>query len=166
MVLVEMSTYDEILKSADPICCYRKNSVTPIIVALENFIISILFLITTILAVGMRQVTIAKFLAIATFYMMASTSVYIYLMITQKPSNNLNHISESTNSDSHSEEDYNDMPALTPISSTNDRVLRQLQQVVDETNARNQMRMTRSMYAKTAAGITTTSSFENIKKIN
>ena len=82
------------------------------------------------------------------------------------------------------EDDYKDLPALVSNDDTDDempplipldlqdnKVLRQLKQVVDETNARNQARVTRSVLAKAyaaarAADATLTATDPEIKKIN
>jgi len=124
---------------------------------------------------------VAKAMTLATFYMIAATSTYIGLMILYKPPNHLNYDSEEIDSGSDSdsdadvqgggnetdESDDDDMPPLVPIyghqgGSQGDRVLRQLQQVVDDTNARNQMRMTRSMYARSAAGMASDASYKKL----
>lgn len=112
--------------------------------------------------------------------MIAATSTYIGLMILYRPPNHLNYDSEEVDdaSDSYSDADVqggtnetdesdDDMPPLVPIyghqgGSQGDRVLRQLQQVVDETNARNQVRITRSMYARSAAGMASQASFKKL----
>ena len=134
----------------------------------------------TLASFTMGYDTIAKVVAVMTFYMTASTTVYIALMVTYKPPTHLNYDSESDDSDSEAlvdpdtddsededededEDDYMNLPPLVPISQNEDRVLRQLRQVVDETNDRNQMRITRSMYARAAANMDSEPSF---KKLN
>jgi len=64
-----------------------------------------------------------------------------------------------------------EMPPLIPLDLNTSKVLRQLQQVVDETNARNQVRITRSVLAKAnaaarAADVTLATTDPKIKKIN
>ena len=64
-----------------------------------------------------------------------------------------------------------EMPPLIPLDLNASKVLRQLQQVVDETNARNQVRITRSVLAKAnaaarAADVTLATTDPEIKKIN
>jgi hypothetical protein len=175
-----MTTYNEILKSADPTCCHRKNKLSYVGIAAENTLVALLCAWATFIAAKMEYLAIAKMLTLATFYMIAATSTYIGLMILYKPPKHLNYDSEEVESDlEHETQDeaddadeadeanYDDMPPLVPIygqqsQSQDDRVLRQLQQVVEETNARNQVRMTRSMYAKSAAGMASQASYKKL----
>jgi hypothetical protein len=176
-----MTTYNEILKAADPTCCHRKKNMTHVGIAVENTFVALLCAWATFVAAKMGYLTVAKAMTLATFYMIAATSTYIGLMILYKPPNHLNYDSEEIDSGSDSdsdadvqgggnetdESDDDDMPPLVPIyghqgGSQGDRVLRQLQQVVDETNARNQVRVTRSMYAKTSAGMSVAPSFKKL----
>ena len=179
--ILQMTTYNEILKAADPTCCHRKKNMTHLGIAIENTLLAILCAWATFVAAKMQYLTAAKMLTLATFYMIAATSTYIGLMIMHKPLNHLNYDSEEVDSGSDSdsdadvqggghetdESDDDDMPPLAPIlgrqnRSQDDRVLRQLQQVVEDTNARNQMRMTRSMYAKSAAGVASEASYKKL----
>ena len=171
-----MTTYNEILKAADPTCCHRKKKTTHLGIAIENTFFALLCAWATFVAAKMEYLAAAKILTLATFYMIAATSTYIGLMILYKPPNHLNYDSEEVDSgsesgsqpaDTHTDESDDEMPPLVPIyehqgGSQGDRVLRQLQQVVDETNARNQVRVTRSMYAKTAAGMSSDASFKKL----
>lgn len=178
-----MTTYNEILKAADPTCCHRKKNMTHLGIAIENTLLALLCAWATFVAAKMGYLTAAKAMTLATFYMIAATSTYIGLMILYKPPKHLNYDSEEEEVDSGSdsdsdadiqgganetdESDDDDMPGLVPIVgyqsvSKGDRVLRQLQQVVDETNARNQMRMTRSMYARSAAGMASDASYKKL----
>jgi hypothetical protein len=176
-----MTTYNEILKAADPTCCHRKKKTTHLGIAIENTFFALLCAWGTFVAAKMEYLAAAKILTLATFYMIAATSTYIGLMILYKPPKHLNYDSEEVDYDSDSESatdiqggahetdesDDDDMPPLVPMyghqgGSQEDRVLRQLQQVVDDTNARNQVRMTRSMYAKTAAGMSAAPSFKKL----
>ena len=175
-----MTTYNEILKAADPTCFHRKKTTTHLGIAIENTFFALLCAWATFVAAKMEYLAAAKILTLATFYMIAATSTYIGLMILHKPPNHLNYESEEVDygSDSDSDADVqggvhqtdesdDDMPPLVPIvgyqsGSQEDRILRQLQQVVDDTNARNQVRMTRSMYAKTAAGMASHASYKEL----
>ena len=177
---LKMTTYNEILKSADPTCCHRKKNMTHLGIAIENTLLALLCAWATFVAAKMGYLTAAKAMTLATFYMIAATSTYIGLMILYKPPNHLNYDSEEVDSGSDSDSDADvqgginetdesddDMPGLVPIVgyqsvSKGDRVLRQLQQVVDETNARNQMRMTRSMYARSAAGMASDACYKKL----
>jgi hypothetical protein len=177
---LKMTTYNEILKSADPTCCHRKKKTSHLGIAIENTFFALLCAWATFVAAKMEYLAAAKILTLATFYMIAATSTYIGLMILYKPPKHLNYDSEEVDYDSDSEsvtdvqgdghetdESDDDMPPLVPIvgyqtKSQEDRVLRQLQQVVDDTNARNQVRMTRSMYAKSAAGMASDASYKKL----
>ena len=179
--ILQMTTYNEILKAADPTCCHRKKKTTHLGIAIENTFFALLCAWATFVAAKMEYLAAAKILTLATFYMIAATSTYIGLMILHKPPNHLNYESEEVEygSDSDSdadiqggvhetdESDDDDMPGLVPIlgyqtGSQEDRVLRQLQQVVEETDARNQMRMTRSMYARSAAGMASDACYKKL----
>jgi hypothetical protein len=176
--ILQMTTYNEILKAADPTCCHRKKKTTHLGIAIENTFFALLCAWATFVAAKMEYLAAAKILTLATFYMIAATSTYIGLMILYKPPNHLNYESEEVDSDSDSDADVqggvqetdesdDDMPPLVPMyghqgASQDDRVLRQLQQVVDDTNARNQVRMTRSMYAKSAAGMASEASYKRL----
>jgi hypothetical protein len=147
-----MTTYEDILKSADPSCCYRKKKASYVSIATENLIVSLGCVFTTFIFVKMQFYTLAQVFCLLSFYMSASTITYISLMLIYKPPNHLNNEPEQRDhSDFESEDDY--LPPLYTISEKPDRVLEQLQRVVDETNARNEVRMTRSMCAKTATTI-------------
>ena len=176
-----MSNYYDRLHSVDPNCCRRKGSVQPEIVAIENTGLATAFLLLSWCMAFMDYHSTAAILRLFTLYMGVSTIGYICLMLTYNNPRHLNEPPDDTSSESlsstqsTSEEetdtddempplvplDYNDdMPPLVPLnqneirllrSQTNNSVLRQLQQVVDETNNRNNMRVTRRASAAASA---------------
>jgi len=176
-----MSNYYDRLHYADPNCCRRKGSVQPEIVAIENTGLVFIFLLLSSCMAFMNYHSTAAILQLFTLYMGVSMIHYIYLMRTYNNMRHLNEPPDDTRSESPSSNqrtseeevdtddempplvplDYNDdMPPLVPLneneirllrSHTNNSVLRQLQQVVDETNNRNNMRLTRSAAAAAAA---------------
>ena len=180
-ILKRMSNYYDRLQSADPNCCRRKGSVQPEIVAIENTGLAVMFLLLSWCMAFMDYHSTAAILRLFTLYMGVSTIGYICLMVTYSGPRHLNEPPDDTSSESlsstqsTSEEEtdtddempplvpleYNDdTPPLVPLnqneirllrSQTNNSVLRQLQQVVDETNNRNNMRVTRRASAAAAA---------------
>ena len=180
-ILKRMSNYYDRLQSADPNCCRRRGSVQPEIVAIENTGLAVMFLLLSWCMTFMDYHSSAAVFRLFTLYMGISTIGYICLMITYSSPRHLNVSPDDTSSESPSsprsisdEEtdtdddmpplvplDYNeDMPPLVPLnqneirmlrSHTNNGVLKQLQQVIDETNNRNNMRLTRSAAAAAAA---------------
>ena len=124
----KMTTYNEILKAADPTCCHRKKKTTHLGIAVENCFFALLCAWATFVAAKMEYLAVAKILTLATFYMIAATSTYIGLMILYRPPNHLNYDSEEVDdaSDSDSDADVqgggneadesdDDMPPLVPI---------------------------------------------------
>ena len=192
-----MTQYTDILKYADPNCCHRKHNVPEDVVMAENIMFTAISLFVSVILSATQLHTASTIANLITTYMGASTIIYAIIAITQKPTTHLNEdeeVEEETNEDEEvedeeetkedEEDEFKDMPALVSNDNSDDempplipldlnasKVLRQLQQVVDETNARNQVRITRSVLAKAnaaarAADVTLATTDPEIKKIN